>query len=305
MSKIFFGYPSIPALCISFLLVAQVGLALPDNSHLKNDNARDRQDLLAESTLDPEGPPILETPEPPTIDPNLPLGNMPKPTDADLDPDFNNNGEELKPEQDPDLNPQNSLAGENPPENLLVGATFALTNPHVINLGLESAFYQNFGVSLNYGNITESMNDVAINVKHADLRVRWFPWKSSFFAGLALGRHWIKGSLDRVAKIPSSGQQVAIHGNLAASASYFTPQIGWAATWESGFTLGADIGCLFPNGPKTNFTSSINNPPAGTEAEINATKEYTNMKNELEKISRDYLGKPKFMITFMRFGWMF
>jgi hypothetical protein len=305
MFKLSFGYHSIPTLCVPFLLVAQVSVA-QDALFPKNDSSRDHQILLAEDASN--SPTTLPTPElleTPIIDPNLPVGNMPKPTDTDLDPDFNNNGEELKPDQDPELNPQNSLAGENPPENLLVGATFALSNPHVINLGLESVFYEKFGASLNYGNITETMKNVAINVKHVDFRMRWFPWKSSFFAGLALGRHWIKGDLHRVATIPSSGQQVAIHGNISASASYFAPQIGWFATWESGFTLGADVGCLFPNSQKSNFTSSINNPPAGTEAEINATKEYSNMKSELESISKSFLGKPKFMITIMRFGWMF
>lgn len=286
------NYLAISLLCTTPLLLAKVSLAQDDK--ISPDTEAADIELLA-----PE-------PAPTNTDANLPAGNLQQPTDADLDPDFNKNGEELKPSQDPEQDPHNAPSTDAVPDNFLVGASVALTVPHVRNLALESVFYHNYGVSLNYGTVTETISNIAISVKHTDIRFRWFPWKSSFFAGLALGQHTIKGELDReVAKITGATKKVAIHGTLVASANYVAPQIGWFAIWDGGFTLGADIGYLLPSSPKSTFTSKIADPPAGTEAEVKASKEYTDMKSDLEAAGNTLISKPIPLITIIRLGWMF
>jgi hypothetical protein len=272
--------------------------AEPASTQEPTDGKLPAADSLGSATT----PPPDEAPQ--GYDKSITTGDIPKPSSPELDPDLNHE-EEFNPDHEPDQDPRNSPSKDAVPENFLVGATFALTVPHLLNLGLESVLYHNFGISLNYGNITESIRNVDLNVKHADILFRWFPLKSSFFAGIALGQHTVKGELSRVATLSSTKQLVPISGKIVASANYIIPQIGWFAMWDGGFTLGADIGYLLPSTPTSKFTASIANAPAGTEAEIKSSQEYADMKDDLETSAKSFIAKPVPMVTLLRFGWMF
>jgi hypothetical protein len=303
MAILLSNYHGICALCLSPLLFSQLALA--------------QTEIQKTSTTTPANAPSVAPPaeniapealmpeDSGNVDPNLPVGTLTKPTNSDLDPDLSSDEDSLKPDPNPEDNPANAVASENFPENFLFGATIALTVPHVRNFALESVFYHNYGVSLNYGTVTESIDSIAVAVKHADVRVRWFPWQSSFFAGLVFGQHTLNGELSRVAKIPSTSKYVAIHGKLEASANYFAPQIGWFAMWDGGITLGADIGYLIPSKPTYSFSSTVSDDPVGTAAEVEATKEYADMKGDLESSAKTFISKYVPMITIIRMGWMF
>ena len=237
-------------------------------------------------------------------DKSFQTGDIPKPKEPELDPDLANE-EELNPDKKPDENPWNSLSRDYVPDDFKIGVTAGLTFPHLINLGLDTVIFQKFGVALNYGNVTKSINSVDVAMKHTDVRFRWFPWGGSFFAGMAFGQHQMTGELDRDIKLSNSTTTVATHGKLVASANYMIPHFGWFAVWDSGFTLGSDFGYLMPSGAKATFTSSFKNAPAGSDDTLKASNEYKNMKSDLEDSAKKYASTPVPYATLLRIGWLF
>jgi hypothetical protein len=174
-----------------------------------------------------------------------------------------------------------------------------------MNIGVETLVFRKFGISVNYGNVTRSINNVDIDMKHADVRFRWFPWSTSFFAGLALGQHQMTGELNRDIKEPTSKTTVSSRGKLTASANYITPHLGWFSIWDSGFTIGFDVGYLMPLSPDSKFSATFANAPQGTDATLRETTEYKNMKKDLEDSAKSYASKPLPFATMLRMGWMF
>lgn len=237
-------------------------------------------------------------------DESFQTGDIPKPTSPELDPDAPGGGD-FNPEQDPDLDPEKQVVSDILTSDFLIGPSAALSFPHIVNLGVESLIRRKYGVSINYGNVTRNINDVDIDMKHMDVRFRWFPMETAFFAGLALGHHQMTGELNRDIKEPTSKTTVSSHGKLTATANYVIPHIGWFSIWDSGFTMGFDFGYLFPLSPDSKFSASFSKAPEGTEAALRETNEYKNMKKDLEDSAKSYASKPLPFATFLRLGWMF
>lgn len=254
----------------------------------------------AESAPAPVAPGTLQK----GYDDSFHTGDIPKPTTPDLDPDAPG-GTELNPEQNPDLDPNNQVPSDILTSNFLIGPSASLSFPHIMNLGLETLIFRKYSISANYGNVTRSINDVDLAMKHMDLRFRWFPMDTSFFAGLAFGQHQMTGELDRDIKEPTTKTTVSTHGKLTASANYVIPHIGWFSIWDSGFTIGFDVGYLVPMSSDSKFTSSFSKAPEGADAALRETNEYKNMKKDLEDSAKAYASKPLPFATLLRMGWMF
>jgi hypothetical protein len=257
------------------------------------------QVTMAHETETPSADPM-----PKGYDESFHTGDIPKPNTPELNPDMVNE-DELNPDQNPDKNPLSDPGRDRVPEDFMIGATAALTFPHLLNLGLDTLIYHRFGVSLNYGNVTKSINSIDVAMKHTDVRLRWFPWESSFFVGAAVGQHQLSGEADRQVSEPTTKQKYATHGKLVAKANYIAPHFGWFSVWDSGFTLGCDFGYLVPSSPKATFTSSFANAPAGSEDTLKDTAEYKKMKSDLEDSAKSYAGKKLPFASFLRIGWMF
>lgn len=237
-------------------------------------------------------------------DDSFQTGDIPKPTSPELDPDATG-GTDLNPEQNPDLDPNNQVQSDLLTSDFLIGASASLSFPHIMNLAVESKIFRKFGISANYGNVTRNINEVDLDMKHFDIRFRWFPMDTSFFAGVAVGQHQMTGELNRDIKEPTSKTTISSHGKLTASANYVVPHIGWFSIWDSGFTMGFDLGYLVPMSPESKFTATFSKAPEGTDAALRETNEYKNMKKDLEDSAKSYASKPLPFATFLRMGWMF
>lgn len=66
--------------------------------------------------------------------------------------------------------------------------------------------------------------------------VQLFPFRGSFFLGTAVGLMSLSAS--------AATQAGAV--TLDVTSIYVTPRLGWLATWDSGFTLGFDMGAQVP-----------------------------------------------------------
>ncbi len=243
-------------------------------------------------------------PMPKGYDESFQTGDIPKPSAPELNPDITSE-DELNPDKNPDRNPQSDPGRDRVPENFMIGGTAALEFPHLLNMGLESLFYHRFGVSLNYGNVTKSINNIDVAMKHTDVRLRWFPWESAFFVGAAVGQHQMSGEVNRQVSEQTTKQKYATHGKLVATANYIAPHFGWFSVWDSGFTLGCDFGYLVPLSPKATFTSSFANAPAGSDETLKDTAEYKKMKSDLDGSAKSYASKKLPFSTLLRIGWMF
>ena len=243
-------------------------------------------------------------PIPKGYDESFQSGDIPKPNTPEMDPD-NVSEDEVGPDRAPDMNPMNDPNLDLESQMFRVGASAALTLPHMLNFAVESLILKSFSVSLNYGNVTRSLNNIDIALRHQDLRFRWFPYQSSFFLGLALGQHQLTGELDRNVKETTTSQAISAHGKMVATANYVAPHVGWFSVWDSGFIVGFDLGYLIPASPKSTFTSSFKNAPAGTEATLMETDDYKKMKKDLEDSAKTQASKRLPFASLLRLGWMF
>jgi hypothetical protein len=243
-------------------------------------------------------------PLPKGYDESFQTGDIPKPTAPDLDPD--NLGEEgLNPDQLPEMNPMNNPALDSEPRAYRLGLSASLSLPHMLNFALESMIGRNFSVSVNYGNVTRSLNNVDVSLKHQDIRLRWFPYSSSFFVGLGLGQHQLTGELDRTIKTTAQSQAVSAHGKLNASATYAVPHVGWFSIWDSGFVVGFDVGYLFPGNTKSTFSHTFKDAPAGTETTLTESADFKKLKSDLEDSAKKHASRPTPFTSLLRLGWMF
>jgi hypothetical protein len=259
--------------------------------------------------------PPPETPSPTQDADSLPkgyddsfhTGDMPKSNSSGIESD-EESADATYPRLNPDLNPNTQDPSDLRSRDFLFGASASLTVPHLMNIGLETIIFRKFGVSLNYGNVTRRINNVDLMMQHMDARFRWFPMGTSFFAGIALGRHQITGELDRDISYTAADSKklvVQSHGKLTAHANYVAPHIGWFSVWDSGFTMGFDVGYLFPTSPGSKFSSSFKNAPADSDAALRETQDYKRLKEDLEDSAKAYASKGLPFVNILRLGWMF
>ena len=211
------------------------------------------------------------------------------------------------PDRTPDSNPANDPRLDQEPENFRFGVTGALTVPHIINIGLETIIFQKYGISLNRGNISQPVNSVNMRMEHNDIRFRWHPWGGSFFGAIAIGQQTMVGeqSKDITATLNGEKKIIPTTVKMTAKANYIAPHIGWFAIWDPGFTVGLDIGWLFPQKPTTNSSVSYQGLPAGTEDTLNNTAEYRAFKSDVDDSVQARARKGLPFLTMMRVGWMF
>lgn len=211
--------------------------------------------------------------------------------------------DDARPEKDPDHDPLNDPSTDTMPENFRIGVTGALEFPHIVNFGLETLMYQKYGFSIDRGAVSRNINGIDVSIVHTDLRFRYHPWGGSFFGGIALGQHTLTGEKSR--DITYSGATVKTNVKITAKSNYVTPHIGWFTIWEPGFTMGLDLGWLFPVSPKTTVDDTYSGLPAGTEETFRNTAEYTKLKSDVDDSVQAYSKKSLPFVTMIRMGWMF
>lgn len=197
--------------------------------------------------------------------------------------------------------------GDSRSDTFMFGFTGALEVPHIINVGFETLTYRKFGMSLNYGNISRNVSGVDVGMKHSDIRLRYHPWAGSFFGGVAVGQHTLTGEKSKDISLTYSGTTTVVPTTVKVSASsnYVAPHIGWFSVWESGFTMGLDLGWMVPTGAKSSVEATFSNLPAGAETELRNTPEFTKAKKEVEDAADSYIKKSLPFISMIRIGWMF
>lgn len=109
----------------------------------------------------------------------------------------------------------------------------------------------------------------------ADASLLLHPFRGSFFLGASLGHM----SLD--AQAPTQAGPVSV----SVATQYVSPRLGWLATWDSGFSLGFDVGAQLPLSPEVTAVA-----PAGKQSNV-------------ESLARSLAALPLPTVG-LRLGWM-
>lgn len=217
-------------------------------------------------------------------------------------------GDEVAPEKNPDDDPMNDPSHDALPDNFRIGIAGALEIPHIIDYSLNVLMLQKYGFSIDRGAVSRTVNGVDVSIVHTDLRFRYHPGGGSFFAGFALGQHTLTGEKSREVSITdSAGKKITAGATVKATskANYVAPHIGWFTIWEPGFTMGLDLGWLFPFSPKTTIEDSYSGVQSAEVETLKATPEYQKNKADATDTIEKNAKKSWPFVTMIRVGWMF
>jgi hypothetical protein len=170
-----------------------------------------------------------------------------------------------------------------------------LNFPHPLDLGLELTFADVFGVKVQQS-LRPSYNRDDVDGKINDFMVqaRVYPLLSGWFIGAGYGHHSLEGH--RFQNI--NGFDTDIYAN--ADASYFMPSTGYKFVFNCGFTMGFELGWIFPNNGTGSVTSNQDNNPA-----VANNAEYQQRRADAERTVTDYANKGLPSVGLFELGWTF
>lgn len=131
--------------------------------------------------------------------------------------------------------------------------------------------------------------------------MRLYPFGGGFFLGSGIGYETVRGSFVDKVDIPEvpgviAAQTAEIRSEATVRSLILTPQLGYFATWGSGFSLGIDVGAQVPIAPsQISFTTKL---PDGVPPEYSA-RGTVEVKNTLEKIGQQVIPTLN-----LRMGWL-
>src|SRR5690606_1633764 len=114
-----------------------------------------------------------------------------------------------------------------------------------LNYSLDATWDRKFGFSFSGGRFKRELDkETELEIFNWDLRARWFPFQGSFFLGAAYGNQGIvaKTKTDLDYKAGEVALKVPTTLRLEIDTNYLTPHLGWFATWNTGFTMGFELG---------------------------------------------------------------
>ena len=220
------------------------------------------------------------------------------------------NDSDVHPEKNPDDDPLNDPSRDALPDNFRIGITGALEIPHMIDYSVDMLMMQKYGFSIDRGSVTRSVSGIDVSIVHTDLRFRYHPGGGSFFAGFAIGQHTLSGEKSRDISLsdPTDPKKtISTNATIKATvkANYVAPHIGWFTIWEPGFTMGLDLGWLFPFQSKTTIDESYSGVQPADVDRLRATAEYQKARADANDTIEKNAKKSWPFVTMLRIGWMF
>jgi hypothetical protein len=188
-----------------------------------------------------------------------------------------------------------------------IGPSVAAGIPHPVTAALDVVYADLLAVSFSAGRSGTELDKTELEIRNWDVALRWFPFSGSFFIGAAYGNQGVVGKRTVDLNVNASGVPLTVPTTvrLEIESTYLTPQIGWFARWDSGFTLGFDLGLQMPSGAKSELQTSFANVSAASEAAVRASEDYIKNKKDVEDAA-EMIGKQALpYITLIRMGWLF
>ncbi|MBI4402790.1 MAG: hypothetical protein HY537_01435 [Deltaproteobacteria bacterium] len=191
---------------------------------------------------------------------------------------------------------------------LLLSPTFLLGIPHPLNVALDAKIEQKFSVGLGGGLLSYAYKapdgyTINLGTYNYEMRVRFHPFSGAFFLGAAIGKQ--RFSCNATQEITVEQFTVPTTVDLAISALTITPHLGWFWIKKSGFTIGFELGWLFPISPKTEWDVSTTAEYNAILEQVEATEEYKRIERKLQDIGNRIGSLSIPFVTLLRLGWTF
>lgn len=191
--------------------------------------------------------------------------------------------------------------------DLRFGPSVAVGIPHPLTAAVDFVYADWISLSVGAGRAGTKLDETELEIRNWDVTARFFPFHGSFFIGAAYGNQGIVGKMKTDLDVESGGVALTVPTTirLEIESKYLTPQIGWFARWDSGFTLGFDLGLQMPSGASSKLQTSFENVSAASEAAVVNSDDYKKNKKDVEDAA-EMIGKKAIpYITLIRLGWLF
>lgn len=170
--------------------------------------------------------------------------------------------------------------------------------PHGFNLGFEyldtsRTWSMNAEAGgFNYKPKDEETDKEEIALGSLSVEGHYYPFQSAFFIGGALGTQAVR------AKKTVTVLSETVSPEVKIANAFLTPKVGWLWRYDSGFTLGFDLGAQIPLNSKVDIEDGTTNPLVLNDPD------YIQSKEDAKDIA-DKLGKMVLPHVSVRFGYSF
>lgn len=202
------------------------------------------------------------------------------------------------------------------------------------NVSIESKIFKFIGLSASYGTfsnldlfrvsaIKQSLNQksqdyqidsLGMNYTQYEAKLSIYPFGGTFFIAAAYGKRNItlnsNGNINIT--VPSTTTRIStpFTEEIKISSTYWTPQIGWLATWGGSFgwfAIGTELGVQITLQSSVDLTPTFTNPTLQPLLPVVlASPEYTSMNDQLKTGITDALKEyPLPYWNILKIGWMF
>lgn len=187
-----------------------------------------------------------------------------------------------------------------------VGPSVAIGIPHPLTASLDVVYDDMVNLSFGAGRFGTKVKETEVEIRNWDVTARWFVFQGSFYLGAAYGSQGLVGKHTTTVDLDYNGVALKVPTTLRleVESKYLTPQLGWFARWDSGFTMGFEIGYIMPSGATSELQTSFKDVSASAEAAVRASEDYKKSKKDVEDLG-EQLGKKGIpYITLLRLGWL-
>ena len=193
-----------------------------------------------------------------------------------------------------------------------IGPVVGIGLPNLLDFGFTTKLTRYFGAGFQVGLIPKFRisyyGDATLSFVEYDVYARAYPFGGSIFVGAGVGYATAKGTLASTydltpyqATVPSLPATYVLNSEGSVHTLVLTPEIGLFHTFDSGFSIGFDIGVQVPIAP-SDVKLNLNLPAGLPQAVIDQFVVPTNMKvkNTLHTVGRTTI--PTFGVFV---GWLF
>lgn len=174
-----------------------------------------------------------------------------------------------------------------------------------LSVGLDGTYGKSFSGGFHVGSMPYNSDKVDLKFQSWDLVGRWHPWMSSFFVGLG----YVSQSIDIEAKDKiddGAGQKVETKLSVGVDTNYLMPHLGWMAVWDSGFTLGFEIGFKMHMNHKTNkLKAEFEGATAAQVAAVTGTDDFKKQTKNVNDAVDSFGEQSLPYINLLKIGYLF
>lgn len=171
-----------------------------------------------------------------------------------------------------------------------------LSFPHELDGSLEMVFSERFGIKYSHGlNFNGTIDNNHVSLDNQLLALRAYPNQGAWFLGIGFGHHEVNAH--RTDTI--NGFETTTYAQIKSD--YISPTTGYKWVYESGITIGVEIGWIFAtNGVSTTLSSNQDANPF-----VTGDPDYSRRRRDAEDSISSYVNNGTITIGLFELGYTF